>query len=280
MTTYDTVKHQGFSIELHYDESPMDPRDATMVGVMFAPSNRHELGDTEHKPHVIEQCTRAADYYYERADSRGKFGQHFERWLRIYLGATVVLPLRLYDHSGLSMSVGSDAHPMDPGGWDSGQVGWIFDTAETRAETGVPLDRVEEALRAEVDEYDDWLRGNVFGYVIETANGEHYDSCWGFVGDPDYALSEAKAAIGDDRSLHYTATRAERVAVFFGVTVEQFRGFEKAAGKPHGWIEGLEDSPTVDDSEGRLDKVLAYAREQGLAYQVTTTTRYTPEDTA
>jgi phage tail protein X len=37
------------------------------------------------------------------------------------------------------------------------------------------------------------LEGKVYGYVIETVDGDHIDSCWGFYGH-EYATTEAVEA--------------------------------------------------------------------------------------
>ncbi|MHB9130367.1 MAG: hypothetical protein ACYDBB_04650 [Armatimonadota bacterium] len=42
----------------------------------------------------------------------------------------------------------------------------------------------EEALRAEVAVYDQYLRGEVYGFVLtDCATGKVTDSCWGFYGE-------------------------------------------------------------------------------------------------
>lgn len=40
-----------------------------------------------------------------------------------------------------------------------------------------------EDLEATADLYGDWAWGNVFGYIIEDAEGDEIDSCWGYYGD-------------------------------------------------------------------------------------------------
>ena len=47
-----------------------------------------------------------------------------------------------------------------------------------------------------IDEYNDVLSGNVYGYQV-TFNDEVTDSCWGFVGDIDKSgiIDEAKGII-------------------------------------------------------------------------------------
>jgi hypothetical protein len=114
--------------------------------------------------------------------------------LRSYLqrerGATVILPLGLYDHSGISMYVGGRR------GWDSGQVGVIFDTAEARQRMGLTgRDDIERTLRGEVEVYDSYLRGEVYGFVVDPDGVA--DSCWGFVGDLDGVKEQANAAAED-----------------------------------------------------------------------------------
>lgn len=122
-----------------------------------------------------------------------------ERVLRDDLA--VCLPLYLYDHSGITISHGSFSCP-----WDSGQVGWHYITKEA-ADDNWPAwteDSLNSCLEAELKNYDDYLRGNVWGYVIENENGDVVDSCSGFYGDAleetgmlDYVLSEHHEGIGD-----------------------------------------------------------------------------------
>lgn len=102
-----------------------------------------------------------------------------------------ILPLYLYDHSGLSMNTGGFHCP-----WDSGQVGYIFVSHEkAKKEWAADADPLK-GLRQEVETYNDYLTGQVFGYVIKDADGSDLgilgDSCWGYYGN-DYCIEEAKA---------------------------------------------------------------------------------------
>ena len=82
----------------------------------------------------------------------------------------VILPLYLYDHSGITISTRPFSCP-----WDSGQVGWIYAPKDTfRKATGyseediteVMSNRAEGILEDEVREYDVYLRGEVYGYEL------------------------------------------------------------------------------------------------------------------
>jgi hypothetical protein len=94
----------------------------------------------------------------------------------------VVLPVFIYDHSGITVRT----TPFDCP-WDSGQIGWIYCDAERLCrDFAGDRDKAESALRSEVSVYDDYLTGNVYGFIVEERNGddwEEVDSCWGFYGD-------------------------------------------------------------------------------------------------
>ena len=103
----------------------------------------------------------------------------------------VMLPLRLYDHSGISMST-SHSYPYNDL-WDSGQVGWIYLTKdrflkETSYKESQWPEKAEEMLVGEVKTYDQYLRGEVFGFQVfvlndETGEWEETDGSWGYYGD-------------------------------------------------------------------------------------------------
>ena len=95
---------------------------------------------------------------------RPHFGtpDEFREWLETPEGkGAVVLPLYLYDHSGITMSTGPFSCP-----WDSGQVGWIYATRqEIRDEYGAKRitkklrAKAVEVLQGEVKTYDEFLTG-------------------------------------------------------------------------------------------------------------------------
>lgn len=180
MDPIETIERDdGLTIELHYDTDPESPREWCNVGTMVCWHRHYTLGD--------EQL----------GTDRFRSLEHMRRWLGIVADAAIVLPLGLIDHSGISMWVGSGAHMCDPGGWDSGQVGWIYCTREqVREEWGDgpdALTRAEACLRSEVDTYDDYLTGAVCGYIVQTQDGDCVASCWGFFGSSgrEQALADA-----------------------------------------------------------------------------------------
>lgn len=180
----ETLAVGDLTVHIELDFEPCDPRECDNLGVMVCLHSRYHLGD-EHE---------------YRAEDHSGWADLQAHILRDHPGA-VVLPLYMMDHSGLSVST-SDAmfRAFDSAAWDWGQVGFVFASGETvRREYGVKRisrklrERVEDVLRAEVAEYDLYLRGEAYCWRIQTASGEVVDSCGGYIG-LEYATAEARAA--------------------------------------------------------------------------------------
>lgn len=146
------------------DESS-NPRDWDNLGTIVCWHRKYHLGDRHN---------------FKTPDD-------FREWVRsVGRSNVVVLPLYLYDHGGITMWITPFSDP-----WDSGQVGWIYVTKDRlRREYGVRrvtkkiIRKAEDILRGEVDEYDQYLRGEVYGYTVYDTDGwTRIDSCGGFFGD-------------------------------------------------------------------------------------------------
>jgi hypothetical protein len=129
------------------------------------------------------------------------------RWLRVFHGASTVLPL--YSGYGDRPSAGDVTDSPKRGDY----IGVTFDQPSTRRITGVELSDMPTALSVDVDEFSAWARGEAHGYVIERRAAEPHpdchavhdaeqweqtDSLWGLIGD-DYARAQALQALSDVR---------------------------------------------------------------------------------
>jgi len=183
---------------IEYDTDAESSRDWDNLGRMMCWHSRYYLGDYDSDNRRMEthdgtNCPDPSD---------------FREWWEEHGKGGLLLPLYLYDHSGITMSCSPFSCP-----WDSGQVGYIYITAEKmREEYSVKRiskqlrKRVTEYLVNEVKTYDEFLRGDVYGYVVaelepqdedeslelEEREGDQRDSCWGFYG-LDYCIQEAKS---------------------------------------------------------------------------------------
>lgn len=176
--TVETIEKDGHKATVYYDEDPESPREwEGNVGTMVCWHTRYVLGDEQ-----------ANDY-----EGAQKLGRRAERAMK---NGGVAIELFLLDHSGITMRAGSDFSDCDPGAWDSGQVGFIYVTkTDITKHFGGDLDKARAALYAEVEVYDQYLRGDVYGITIER-DGEWIDGYSGIFGF-DEAKDEAEAALED-----------------------------------------------------------------------------------
>jgi hypothetical protein len=177
-----TFEHNGSTIHILFDQMPSDPRDDDNLGTMVCFHRRYALGDKNH------------------GYKDGNFHSWKELEGQLYKdGAAVVLPLYMYDHS--IQDIATEVRPYWwHYSWDGGQIGFIFITKEkARKEYGwknITPERQAELkkyLKAEVDVYAKYVRGETYGYSIETPEGEEIESCYGYLGleDCETAAKEA-----------------------------------------------------------------------------------------
>ncbi len=183
------TEYKGLTINVVTDSEPESPREWCNLGTMYCEHRRYSLGDDNAKDKLIEDIRNSPKY---RAGWEDKYDFTYGAGLMkmAELCGFIILPLYLYDHSGITMNTRGFSCP-----WDSGMVGFIYVTPDmARAELGVGRltkkgrERIEGILRAEVATYDQFLRGDVWGWYIEDEDG-HLDGCWGYF-DLD--------AVGDD----------------------------------------------------------------------------------
>jgi hypothetical protein len=171
----ENLEYKGYTIEIVQDEADFNPREDNLSTILCF-HRRYSLGD---------KTTLKSD------DFNGWEAVH--NYLKKELKAVIILPLYLYDHSGISISVGSFIGRAQHAEWDSGQVGFVYIIKDKLKAEKLTKKRAEEVLRAEVKTYDQYLRGEVYRYSIEKA-GQTFDGCGGYYDEND-AISEAKSQI-------------------------------------------------------------------------------------
>lgn len=200
------------SVQLHHDETAENPRSSwDHAGTLYIDSRDYDLTDN------------GADLPYtpnSRWESDTAFLVRFaERCVRLAGG--VAIPVRFSDYG----SSGAGIHECDAD--DANGLIWIEadKIAAEWTDHGTPTPKLaaRACLESEISELDDWLQGNVFGYVVETPDGEHLDSCWGFYGET-YATTEGveagqrEAKAIDKRAQALTAARGWAFSRIFGRT--------------------------------------------------------------
>jgi len=107
-------------------------------------------------------------------------------------------PLFIYDHGGVCLSTKGDGVFSDP--WDSCMVGFIAITqdrvnmhfSKDGSDVGLSEEELESIIQYDITEYNQYLAGDVYGYIIEDEFGNELDSCWGYYGrdNAEQALQE------------------------------------------------------------------------------------------
>jgi len=207
---YKTLRYKGHTIKIIADDCPESPREWDNLGTMICFHSRYDLGDSKESKHYNDSEDFFAelagvDYheFYNKYDkgfaipgsSKDVYKEVMNKLSKLAHERNIILPIYLYDHSGITMSTGRFSCP-----WDSGQVGWIYVSKEdVRKEykwknlTKERIATIEKYLEGEVETYDQFLTGEVYGWkVVETG-----ESVWGYYGDEgiEDAISEAKSSI-------------------------------------------------------------------------------------
>lgn len=215
--------YKGYRIVIEQDSDPSNPRkEYDNAGRMICFHNRYDLGDKH-------SFSDPDELFMELANALPDSKNHHPVSELLGDGSEFRIiwePLYLYDHSGITMSTSPFSCR-----WDSGQVGIIYMTYDDIMKSvgatqigdtpWVPspeqIESCTAMIKGEVETYDQYIRGDVYGFMTyeadESANdskaeGEDQytedddeywcedseDSCWGFYGE-ESALEAAKESI-------------------------------------------------------------------------------------
>jgi hypothetical protein len=187
MEAYKTLDlKDGGVLEIHYDQNGESPRSWDNLGTVAAFHKRYDIGDK-------------VDFSSD--DFNG--WDEMKAYIKKKYKPIAILPIYMYSHSGITINTTGYSCP-----WDSGQIGFIYVTQKRIDAMGCTIDngetwdmyveRMENYLRGEIETLDQYVRGDVYGYIVKDAEGEQEDSCWGFYGD-DIQTNGMLDYVGEDR---------------------------------------------------------------------------------
>ena len=136
------------------NDETFNPREDSNLGIMVCFHKRYSLGDSVTHPYagniVMEDAVKI------EATSTCPVIFNDQKW-----EPSLVMPLYLYDHSGIAISTGSFSCP-----WDSGKIGIIYAPYSKIKKwfgwsrmTKKRVELVRKSLLCEVEEYDKFIRG-------------------------------------------------------------------------------------------------------------------------
>lgn len=169
-----------FNVDVYREEYPSSPREWSEGSTtMLCAHKRYDFGDVKDFP-TSEYCESFKDnlaLYVKREFNCPIPQSGFDAWDDLnrqgldcaYKWAEanlIILPVYMYEHSGIVLK----CTPFSCA-WDSGQIGFIFATKKevcgwygVKRITKAIRERAEASLRAEVDDYSDYIEGNVYCY--------------------------------------------------------------------------------------------------------------------
>ena len=178
----ETIKYQGYKIEIHVDDHPENPREAwDNLGTLVCWHRRYTIGD-------------------EKGEEAFGTPTDFREWAEE--NDVIYQPVFMYDHSGITVST----KPFSCR-WDSGQLGYIYVTREELRKQAMQDwddEHLKKVLAGEIEIFDMYLRGEIYGFIVRNYHGgivdSFVDSCWGFYGEDGYreAVAEAKRVVTSD----------------------------------------------------------------------------------
>jgi hypothetical protein len=177
-------------VSLCYDETPLDPRkEFDNLGVMVCSHRRFnfpnetnlnfdDFGGWDEVRLAIESGVD------ESSEDGAKSKKIFEG---------VIIPIYMLKQSNIVIRTHKFSDP-----WDSGQIGFIFvsptqiikEYGSLNPET---VAKAQAVLEEEVRQWEAYVTGEIYGYIVKDPEGDEVDSCWGF-DDLDYCREQAEAA--------------------------------------------------------------------------------------
>jgi len=141
-------KHDGSILEVFYDFEAENPREWDNCTKIFCFTDSYVLGDKH-------------DLKAEQFDSF----EAIQNYLIKEFNAVVIVPLTLYDHSGISLSIGEKR------GWDTSPVGFMFVDKKNMID-GCFKSKADalHTIKSDLDTYNQYLSGTAYGYRIYKRN--------------------------------------------------------------------------------------------------------------
>lgn len=176
------IEHRGFNIQVCVDDCPESPREWDNLGTLY--STDRDINFDNKKIDDIDEKYLNDDGTLNLK----KFGDDY-----------IFGFLRCYEHSGYAFHL--DRNTQHTNDWDTRYVG-IYAVSKDdvikcyggKIVTQKKRELAMQVLAGEIDTYGDYANGNVYGWRVNTPEG---DSCWGYYGDEgiEAAIEEGKGSI-------------------------------------------------------------------------------------
>jgi len=181
MDTIEAITYKGYEINIHPDYHAESPREWDELSKLVLFHNRYDLPNELNIDHNDFEGWEDMEAFIERE-----------------YNPAIMRRVSMYEHGGIALKLGAPTCQ-----WDSGYIGFMLVTKDDLREafgikriTKQYIEKAYNIMKAELETYDDYLNGNVYGYTIDGDDCE--DSLWGFYGydhEESGLLYEAQSTI-------------------------------------------------------------------------------------
>ncbi len=173
------------TLKIVQESYPESPREWDNLGIIAYKHSNYILGE-EKINEPIEWLEDKLEINNQYIYSDARLQELETRFYKEF----IALPIYLYDHSGQSISTSPFSCR-----WDSGKVGYIYvDKKTVLKEYGGKIvtqklkERILGYIQGEVETYNQYIRGEVYGFQVLDEDEDIIDSCYGFYGN-DWATN-------------------------------------------------------------------------------------------
>lgn len=178
--TIESEEHEGWKVEIFQDWDAQSPASWDTLG---------ELVAFDRLWRDYRFASRVSNSTEDEAVNRGGAAL-LKRWL-LFCENEIAVTFRFDEYgSGQARIYSSDYEGSNPSGFIVTNHKRVSELCGDDP-TYHTVEWIEQALEEELGEWDKYVQGDVYGYVVEGPDGDHYDSCWGFYGF-EYACQEAR----------------------------------------------------------------------------------------
>ena len=169
MLTYETTIKKP-RLVISYDNDTESPRIWTNLGYFLTAEDRYESPDgNDHPLYDIMKLTG------DEATSTEDHTKRIKKEAKSQdINIIAIYPIYRYEHGNIVYRRGT-AH-----GFDYSNCGFYIITDESHKETGTNQSDWEKQIDQELENYTKWANGEVYSFILYTADGEMEDSCGGF----------------------------------------------------------------------------------------------------
>ena len=179
MDAIGTIPYKGVKINIYQDEDAESPDNWGNKDVFLVAFHRDFW--VQRDGFGKEVCIQLAT-----GEEKGERAKEIEKEYHWF-------GLEAYIHGGVSLALSYEGNFVDRQ-WDVSQLGLVF-VSKKEARSRKKAKEIAESL---IETWNNYLSGQVYGYMIETGEGEQ-GGCWGFYGDWEKSglLEEAKGEVDE-----------------------------------------------------------------------------------